>query len=948
MDMKLRTKVTIATVSFALITAVAVGIAVYSESNALLVKQATENQEDHTLITSLHLKSRINVLNQDVHFLAGIPPLQGLIRSIQSGNNIDPEDGSSKKIWQSRLATILTQFLYTKPDYLQIRYIGIVDGGRELLRVERTSNGSIQTISQAKLQKKGQRRYFRETIQLKKGQIYFSEVNFNREQQQVTTPRVTVLRAALPIYTSNDELFGLIIINMDFHLALKTVTNKDHFKKNSYFYITNDRGDYLLHPESDRHFNFESGQQQRLQDDYPVLAPMFDKNNHSLKFTSRSNSLQDDKLVHFYKTYFDPLHPQRFIGLALVSSYQDVIASSVAVRNRSTALALLLITFGGGLAWFFSKRITQPLNKITEAAKKIATGQFDIFLPIDAGGELGQLALSFVHMAQQIHDRDNNLVTRANEMNRLNQILESEFKKRQRSEKQLIESNSRFEQFANNTTHVIWLADIKTQKTIYVNPAFEKIWGESRQELYSNQKFWMKKIHPNDIDIVKIAFGAALNGETKNYDAEYRIINSNKEIIWIHDHGVPITDNNGIIQRFAGVAEDITLRKDAERALQDSEENYRQIVENTNQGIIVIDPITNVLFVNTRMSDLLGFSVNELLNCSIQKFILHENYSEIENVFKIPSNQPRRLDVTFRHNSKQQLETRVCITSIFSGDNNKVYKGSLILVTDMSNELIAAKEQQVLQQQLQQAQKMESIGQLTGGIAHDFNNILSSVIGFTELSLEHTNNKDEVLHDYLSEILIAGERAQDVVKQMLTFSRGIAGKLKPLALSQMIKETIKLLRPTIPASLIITTEIDDRIPKINADIVLFHQLLMNLCINARDAMHNIGELTIFVYQQSINGDYCASCFEPIVGDYVVLAIQDSGEGITTEKLSNIFEPFFTTKAVGKGSGMGLSMVHGIIHDHHGHVIVHSEPGKGTRFEIFFPLNSSDIRKTGND
>jgi len=529
-----------------------------------------------------------------------------------------------------------------------------------------------------------------------------------------------------------------------------------------------------------------------------------------------------------------------------------------------------------------------------------------------------------------------------------NQGLTEEIEKRKISENKLIDANSRFEQFANNTTHVIWLVDVETKQVNYVNPAFEKIWQEKAQQLYIEPLLWQKKIHPDDVNNVRLSFAAALKGDTDQYDIEYRITKLNGEIVWIHDHGVPIFNESGVMTKYTKIAEDITLRKSAEQALQNSEENYRQIVETTNEGIVVIDPITNIQFINTRITELLGFSNETLMNSPIQDYIDHTNYLEIKHLLKMPSNEPRRTEATFIDKFKNELKTKICITSIFSGINNNVYKGSLILVTDITHEILAAKEHHALQQQLQQSQKMESIGQLTGGIAHDFNNILSSVLGFTELSLEQNNNNDELLSDYLSEVLIAGERAQELVQQMLTFSRGTAGELKPLSLSPLIKETIKLLRPTIPASLIINVTLDSNIPKIKADGVQIHQLLMNLCINARDAMCGIGNLTITLNKQTFENSYCTSCFEPINGEYAVLAIEDTGEGIDPEKKSTIFEPFYTTKEVGKGSGMGLSMVHGITHDHHGHILVHSELTVGTKFEILFPLNIIEIRKTGND
>lgn len=247
-------------------------------------------------------------------------------------------------------------------------------------------------------------------------------------------------------------------------------------------------------------------------------------------------------------------------------------------------------------------------------------------------------------------------------------------------------------------------------------------------------------------------------------------------------------------------------------------------------------------------------------------------------------------------------------------------------------------ERQVLQQQLQHAQKMEAIGQLTGGIAHDFNNILASIMGFTGLAIDkYANQVDDKLDLYLNEVYRAGERARDLIAQMLKFSRSDVGEAKVLSLAPLVGETIKMLQATLPSTIELQLQIEDALPTVKIDPVHVHQLVMNLCINARDAIQERGRIDIALRSQYFNGDVCDSCSQTVEGDYVELTVRDSGNGFDKEVLKHIFEPFFSTKEVGKGTGLGLSVVHGVMHENGGHIMVESKPGEGTIFHLLFPM-----------
>jgi nitrogen-specific signal transduction histidine kinase len=248
-----------------------------------------------------------------------------------------------------------------------------------------------------------------------------------------------------------------------------------------------------------------------------------------------------------------------------------------------------------------------------------------------------------------------------------------------------------------------------------------------------------------------------------------------------------------------------------------------------------------------------------------------------------------------------------------------------------------------LEAQLRQSQKMEAIGHLTGGVAHDFNNILTAVMGYVAMAQERVAGQgDEKLDKYLDRALRSGRQARDLIQQMLTFSRGQRGEPRALQLPPLVKESVKLMRSTLPSSIEFNIELDATLPAVLLDPVQLEQVLMNLCINARDAMQGAGTLHIALKQATYSNGVCTSCHQPLHGAYVELTVRDNGPGIAPKVVERMFEPFFSTKEVGKGSGMGLSTVHGIVHEHGGHIIVETRPGAGAAFRVLFqPMSQAE-------
>ena len=257
---------------------------------------------------------------------------------------------------------------------------------------------------------------------------------------------------------------------------------------------------------------------------------------------------------------------------------------------------------------------------------------------------------------------------------------------------------------------------------------------------------------------------------------------------------------------------------------------------------------------------------------------------------------------------------------------------------DLEEELTRRKE---VEAQLVRAQKMEAIGTLAGGIAHDFNNILSAIMGYSEIALLAAK-KDAALSDYIRQIYVAGERARDLVHQILTFSRRTDDKLRPAKISAIIKEVLKLLGVTLPSTITIDHDIVSA-SSVMANPTQIHQLIMNLCTNAAHAMEDEGGvLTVKLTDIALDPESQGGQMDVTAGDYIKLSVSDTGRGMSSDVLERIFDPFFTTKPPGKGTGLGLSTVHGIVKNHYGSIAVSSKPNEGTTFEILLPIVDQEV------
>ncbi len=373
---------------------------------------------------------------------------------------------------------------------------------------------------------------------------------------------------------------------------------------------------------------------------------------------------------------------------------------------------------------------------------------------------------------------------------------------------------------------------------------------------------------------------------------------------------------------------------EAVQRLRENEEKYRQIVDNSLEGIFIARE-QRLLFCNRRLAEMFGFKTpKEAVGTELRKLVSPGSWERVHQELK--AREEGKKDVSHYTFAARRIDGSEF--EVESLSSRIQYRGNFAIQGVMRD----VSRQQQLERQLRQAQKMEAIGTLAGGIAHDFNNILSVIIGYSELSLD-VSSLDEKIHHNLEQVLKASHRAKDLVQQILSFSRKQEGETKPIQVNPIVREVLKLIRASLPATIEITQDISDQNYVLLADPTQVHQVLMNLCTNAAQAMQSNGGGKLEIELSDLNRDLeSISEFSPSPSPYMRLTVRDSGHGMSTEVMDRIFDPFFTTKGVGEGTGLGLSVVHGIIKSLDGEITLESEPGKGTAFHLFLPIFDKDL------
>ena len=517
--------------------------------------------------------------------------------------------------------------------------------------------------------------------------------------------------------------------------------------------------------------------------------------------------------------------------------------------------------------------------------------------------------------------------------------LDRELKQSQRA---LAESELQYRTLADSGQALIWTSGPDKLCTYFNQPWLRFTGRTLEQELGYG---WTQGIHPEDFDRCVHTYVTAFD-RRELFSMSYRLCNARGEYRWLQDDGTPRFDSDGQFLGYIGHCLDISDFKQAEASLRTSEEQYRRIVQTALEGIWGMDATMRTTFVNPHLAAMLGYTPEEMLGRSIDDFIYpDERPDHFLQVQQRQQGKNGRYERRMLHKDGHAIWTRVSASAVQDSDGR--FAGSFCMFTDITERKRAEEEHKRLQAQLQQAQKMEAIGTLAGGIAHDFNNILGAVLGYTEMAREDSPPGSKVAR-HLDKVLEAGNRAASLVRQILAFSRQSVSERIVLDPARIVKEVVKLLRPTLPSTIAISQRLDG-CRSILADPAQMHQVLMNLCTNAFHAMEQTGGvLEITLNSRALTAADLGQRPGILPGDFAVLCVADTGPGIAPEIRERIFDPYFTTKGVGQGTGLGLSIVHGIVAEYGGFITCESEPGTGTTFRIFLPIIDAEALVEATD
>lgn len=396
----------------------------------------------------------------------------------------------------------------------------------------------------------------------------------------------------------------------------------------------------------------------------------------------------------------------------------------------------------------------------------------------------------------------------------------------------------------------------------------------------------------------------------------------------------------------SALEEEMSLKKEIMIELEKERDFTNTIIESAGNVIVVLDADGRFVRFNKTAEKLTGFNSENVFGKYIWDVIIPEKFQT-----SIKSLLQRLLSGDIEITSNYECEWKThdnkilplsCISTLLKGHSEKP-DYIVIMGIDIRDRIEADKHKERLQRELNQARKMEALGQLTGGIAHDFNNMLGIISGYSDLAREKSAElKEPELNKYLENILQATQRASGLVRQMMVFSRKDPGENRVLDIQKVVSESINMLRSVIPSSIIMDYQSEADIPRVYIDEVQLQQVIMNLCLNAKDAMQGIGEIKVELSWRSMQGEECSICHKFVTGQWVQLTVSDTGQGITQDIIDHIFEPFFTTKEVGQGTGMGLSMVHSIVENHGGHIMIDSRVNQGTTFRILLPAAAENV------
>ena len=494
----------------------------------------------------------------------------------------------------------------------------------------------------------------------------------------------------------------------------------------------------------------------------------------------------------------------------------------------------------------------------------------------------------------------------------------------------------------------LWEWHLDTNRVLYSTEWKSQI-GYDDHEISDDFEEWRSRVHPQDLEPTLKKIRESIAEKRLKHKAEFRFRHKDGTYRWILAEASILQDEAGHPVRMLGSHIDITDQKQVEEELKRSERLHREAQRVAKVGHWELDSLSGTPIWSGEIFRIFGLDPRHgpPSFSAHADIIHHEDWDLLNRSMQALSTYGTPYDIIFRIlRSNGETGWMHSIASAEKDEDGRVTRmfGTAQDITDLKQ---AEEERNRLQNQLQQAQKMESVGRLAGGVAHDFNNKLTVIEGNAQMAMQDLDPTDPLYGD-LQEIMDAADSSVEIVRQLLAFARKQTISPQVLDLNHTVEGMLKMLRRLIGEDIDLVWEPGADLWLVNMDPSQVDQILANLCVNARDAISNVGKVTIETQNVVLDEAYCREHAGFVPGQYVMLVVSDNGEGMDRETLKNVFEPFYTTKELGKGTGLGLSTVYGIAKQNNGFVNVYSEPGMGTALKVYLPRHIGEVQDRGDE
>jgi PAS domain S-box-containing protein len=479
-----------------------------------------------------------------------------------------------------------------------------------------------------------------------------------------------------------------------------------------------------------------------------------------------------------------------------------------------------------------------------------------------------------------------------------------------------------FRQVADHISSALWVCDAINSQILYVNRTYEKVFGQPPQALLQDPRCYLAPIHPEDRALASSLFDEP--SKAGQSEVEFRVVRSDQSIRWVWGKRCSLQNAEGVTYRHIGIDEDVTERK----AALELASKLTAIVEGSDDAILSIALDGAIMSWNPGAEKVYGYTGEEIIGKPFSTLFAAKQADEMQSILtKIRNGERvRSFETSQRRKNGRIIDVSITISPLINP------MGRIVGASSIAHDVT---EKKLLEEQFRQAQKMQAIGVLAGGVAHDFNNLLTVISGFSDMIYDALPPGD-VTRDLVSQIRLAGDRAASLTRQLLAFSRRSVLRPSVLDLNAIVSSSERMLHRLLGEDIELTSALAPGLGRVRADAGQIEQIIINLAVNARDAMPEGGKLTFETANVELDANYCQTHSEVAPGPYVMLAVSDNGCGMTKETQARIFEPFFTTKEPGRGTGLGLAMVFGVIKQSGGHIGVYSELKQGTTIKIYLP------------